>query len=144
MLLAKGDLWTIPSRVILVTTNGCLDRKGRAVMGAGVALQCKNRYPKLPEMLGSRIADTGNHSYLFIGDEKIIITFPTKHKWWEPSDIKLIERSAQEIEILVNRYQLTRIVGTAPGCGNGMLDWATVKPVIEQYFDDRFTILVKE
>lgn len=49
---AQGDLWTLPAEFRCITTNGIWSKNtGEAVMGAGVALDAKRRYPDLPRRL---------------------------------------------------------------------------------------------
>ncbi len=59
-----GDIWQSGADVICVTTNGVLRKNGDLVMGAGIALEAKKRYPRLPAFLGGCVKRCGNHLYL--------------------------------------------------------------------------------
>jgi hypothetical protein len=63
-------------------------------MGAGVALAAANRFPNLPILLGEQLRTSGNHSYYW--NEFRLLTVPTKEAWTQPSNLELIERTAQE------------------------------------------------
>jgi hypothetical protein len=87
-----------------------------------------------------------------------IFSFPTKHDWWEQSDIELIESSCCEIvewlDVLALKYKdqypysdLTKvhvIYMTKAGCGAGGLKWEEVKPVMGKILDDRFIVVDRE
>ena len=144
MKLAQGDLWSYPADWRIITTNGVVKKNGEAVMGRGVAWQAKKRWPKLPLVLGEFLNNHGNHvAELIFKDEQTfeeikLITFPTKHNWWEESDLVLIEQSCVEVASLL--YNETFVM-PRPGCGNGKLLWSDVKLIIEPKLDDRFTVL---
>ena len=134
----SGDLWEQDGYRV-ITTNGTINKRMRAVMGRGVAKQAATRYPNLPLALANRLWRTGNHTYVFTNYR--IITFPVKHNWWEAADPALIERSAQELVAgnLPGTIYLPR-----PGCGNGRLRWEHVKPIIEPILvGDQFVIVNK-
>jgi len=136
-----GDLWTFENKCI--TTNGMLTKQGLAIMGKGIALEARLRHPDLPYILGQLIKEKGNHVYfLKIG----YFSFPTKNDWKNNSSLELIERSCIELIDLVNDpwYQITEVVLPKPGCGNGGLDWKVVKPILEKYLDDRFSVISKK
>ena len=42
---------------------------------------------------------------------------------------------------MADRFQLRGIMVPRPGCGIGSLSYKDVKPIIEEFFDDRFTIV---
>jgi hypothetical protein len=42
---------------------------------------------------------------------------------------------------LVDRFDLKSIMVPRPGVGIGGLSWGDVKPILEPYMDDRFTIV---
>ena len=147
-----GNIWDFVDQQhwIVVTTNGTIKSNRELVMGKGIALEAKNRYSGLALELGIRTAQGGNHCYLIWGQN--IITFPTKHNWFENSDLQLIERSAKEfinitshIDAELKRCLKPSVTGyylPRPGCGNGGLSWDVVKPVLEKYFiDDRIIIV---
>jgi len=137
MQIIEGNLWKFhtPANWIAITTNGSIRKDGACVMGRGVALQAKKRYGTLPYELGNKIRDTGNNVYTF--KDYGILTFPVKHKWFEKADLELIERSAKQLLYVVDRPIYLPMVG----CGNGHLLWRDVRPVLEKYFDDSFTIV---
>jgi len=136
----KGDLWEQDADALVITTNGFVKRNGAAVMGRGVALQAAQRYPWLPAALGSSIETQGNHVTPFLVDNRWIITFPVKHKWYEKADLLLIERSRDELVALQVRLSLGKVVLPRPGCGNGGLDWEDVKPIME-VLDEHFFVI---
>ncbi len=108
-----GDgVWSIPCDWICITTNGLVKRDGRAVMGAGIALQAEKKVKGCEVILGKKITQSENHVYPF--GERIpllfkprpssishrtqqLISFPTKNDWRNPSEISLIEQSCQEL-----------------------------------------------
>lgn len=137
---------------VCVTTNGVVKSNGCAVMGAGIAKECKDRFPIIQVWLGQKLKYTGNHAYYFtdptLSDNvKHIITFPTKHHWKENSDIELIKQSCMEATEIMDtcKHILTKCYLPKPGCSNGHLDWDTlVKPVISELLDDRFIVVVRD
>lgn len=134
----KGNLFDYPNKCI--TTNGMVDCRGLAIMGKGIALEARLRHPDLPKILGDLLKEKGNHVYfLKVG----YISFPTKNDWKNHSSLKLIEQSCKELIKLVNDpwYQITEVALPRPGCGNGGLLWEDVKPILEEYLDDRFYII---
>jgi hypothetical protein len=141
MIEVKGDLWTFPAGVIVVTTNGVVKRDGSLVMGGGCALEAAQRYPDLPIMLGQAVREFGNEPFWTLWPDGIqIVSFPTKHHWRDKSDILLIEKGASKIAgMTVLRDQA--VVMPRPGCGLGGLKWDAVKAVIAPILDDRFHVI---
>ena len=137
MKIAKGNLWTYPAIWRVITTNGFVKKNGEAVCGRGTAYQAKMRYPDFSIRLGKFLNAHGNHVGIF--EDIKLLTMPTKHHWIDNSDLLLIERSAVELASLP--YDETFVLPMV-GCGNGNLDWAEVRLVIEPILDERFTVLV--
>ena len=133
------DLWSVQADLWVVTTNGQVRSDGLAVMGRGSALQAAQRFPELPRLLARRLNQHGNHVYLF--PEFRLATLPTKDDWRNPSDPALIVRSLQRLIRLVDREQFHTVAMPRPGCGNGGLTWAEVRPIVEPLLDDRFVIV---
>jgi len=134
-----GDIWDYRGNaVIVITTNGQVAGSGRAVMGRGVAAQAARLFPNLSMTLGTLLAKQGNHVH-DLGDN--IASFPVEHTPYENPDPKLIERSARELVELADEKGWTRVVVPRPGCGGGGLSWKEVRPLLEPYFDERFTVI---
>jgi len=76
------NLWNFSPEIYyrVITTNGNIKNNGEAVMGKGIALQAKERYPGLPSLLANHIKKCGN--VISISPDYKIITFPTKNNWW--------------------------------------------------------------
>lgn len=141
-----GDIWDFHKQGhwIVITTNGIIKSNGRAVMGKGIALQAKERFYRLPLLLGNWIRDFGNTLGIF--QDYHIVTLPTKNHWSEISDIKLIDSQCQ---ILAKAFgfasgrQKETVYMVRPGCGLGELNWKDVKPILEKYLDDKFVVVEK-
>lgn len=137
----KANIWDFHGNGdwIVITTNGSINSKGQAVMGKGLALQCKKLYSEFPIMLGEMLAEQGNRIGVFL-DYKII-TLPVKHNWNENADLRLIESGLRQLPILLNSLEVDKLYLTRAGCGNGNLKWENqVKPLFEKYLDNRFIV----
>jgi len=104
MIEITGNIWDYHAsgNWIVITTNGIVRTDGACVMGRGIALQAKQKYPRLAFELGERLREAGNHVHVF--PKHKIISFPVKHHWKEPADCSLIEQSARELFDVVAVY----------------------------------------
>jgi hypothetical protein len=57
------------------------------------------------------------------------------------ANLDLVRESAIELKKMADRFQLRGVVSGRPACGIGGMLWADVKPILLEYFDDRFTIV---
>jgi hypothetical protein len=126
----------------VIPTNGQIDMRGFAVMGAGLALDAKNKYPELPARLGRKLKTQGNNVYFFTFHNRefepldVIFTFPTKGHWKDKSDMVLIEKSAVQLKGYMDELwdiwgDPTPFLAPKVGCGLGNLNWKDVKPLLE-------------
>lgn len=146
---------------ICITTNGMYTMDGRAAMGGGCAGVCAKRWPEISLRLGKCLKNFLSNVPFVIGalDEDgdylepnlriikakqfktLIFSFPTIDSLIEGAKLKLIENSAKELKILVDRFELKGVICPRMGVGIGGLSWKDVKPLVEPYMDDRFTIV---
>ena len=144
MLEVHGDIWDFYKQGywIVIPTNSFVKSNGECVMGAGLAFDAKDRFPKLPKELGDRLNAYGNEVFTFWNYK--VITFPVKRWWWEKASLELIEKSSKSMQTIF-KYNLagirTPVYIPKVGCGNGKLSWESVKPILEKYLDDRFVVV---
>lgn len=140
MKYTNGNLWNFHSLgPVCITTNGIIKKDNTLVMGAGVALQAKQRFPDVPGTLADLVRKYGNRAFYLLGSN--LFSFPTKHDWKDKSDINLIAQSCHDVVDITNRMLFKRVFLPKPGCANGQLDWAEVNAVISSILDDRFTVV---
>lgn len=151
MQTIKGNIWDYHTqgKIIVVTTNGDINSSGKCVMGRGIALQTKEKFPDFPKVLANHIKRFGNTLGYF--QKYNIISYPTKHHWYLKSDLQLIEESAQNLKKFVDiqnhispkgvESKFSKIYMVKPGVGNGKRKWEEVEPLISPYLDDRFIIV---
>ncbi len=136
---AKGSMWKASATHYCVTTNGIVKSNGDLVMGAGIALQAKNKHPHVPHWFGQHVLRRGNTPCAVrVAKDRYYVSFPTKHDYRDPSDLDLIIKSAKLIAAHVPKD--AKVSMSRPGCGNGGLSWDIVKPAISSILDDRFTV----
>ncbi len=131
----KGNLQESEAEALVNTVNTV------GVMGKGIALQFKNLFPhnyklyatacKSKEIKVGKLFVTEEESLLT--GKKIIINFPTKTDWRKPSEYSYIEKGLVELTKTIKEKNIKSIAIPPLGSGNGGLDWAKVKPLIEQY-----------
>lgn len=104
------------------------------IKGAGLALQFKQRFPDSFDHYrracrdgeiqpGKVLASCGSGGIL-------IIHFPTKLDWRDPSRLEWIESGLEDLVSQAINYQLKSIAIPQLGCGLGGLQWSEVRPLI--------------
>ena len=141
VLEAHGDLWDVHAQGywIAITTNGVIRANGLGVMGAGLAKQAADRFPRLPLLLGIHLRRFGNIPASI--PSMRIMTMPTKHDFRAASDLALIQSSLQHIQLILTRERIDRLYCPRPGCGLGQLSWEPVRGAIASQADHRFIFL---
>ena len=124
------SLFMSPAQTLVNTVNTV------GVMGKGIALEFKNRYPDMFNRYRTfcerKQIDIGI-LYLYESPNKWVLNFPTKKHWRNPSKIEWIEEGLKKF---VQTYQdrgITSIAFPQLGCGNGGLPWGEVRPVMERW-----------
>lgn len=127
-----GDLLQADAEALVNAVNTV------GVMGKGIALQFKEAFPqnfkvyskacKAKELVPGKLL-TVHDSNLIAGD-KIIVNFPTKAHWRQPSKYEYIEDGLNALKDLIISEDIKSIAIPALGAGNGGLDWNRVKPII--------------
>jgi O-acetyl-ADP-ribose deacetylase (regulator of RNase III) len=133
--VTRGDILKADAEALVNTVN-CV-----GVMGRGIAAQFKRAYPKnfsayqqackrLEVQPGRMlIVETGQ-----LANPRWVINFPTKRHWRGGSRIEDIDAGLAALVGEVGRLGIRSIAVPPLGCGLGGLDWATVRPRIEQAF----------
>jgi O-acetyl-ADP-ribose deacetylase (regulator of RNase III) len=106
------------------------------VMGRGIALEFKNRYPEMfktyQKKCENKSIDIGK-LFLWNKEEKWVLLFPTKQHWRYPSQIGYIEEGLKKFANIYDKLGIESIAFPRLGCGNGGLDWNEVRPIMEKY-----------
>lgn len=130
ILFVQGNLFESPAQVITNTVN-CV-----GVMGKGVALEFKRRYPGMFEDYQAKCTAgeiRPGQPYLWEDDTTQILNFPTKDHWRGESRLEYIERGLRYIAEHYDELGIHSIAMPPLGCGNGGLDWADVKALMIRY-----------
>ncbi len=130
----KGNLLSAHTEALVNTVNTV------GVMGKGIALQFKERYPN--NFNAYVLACKEKHIYpgkslvvkdRYMDEDVLIINFPTKVDWRKKSQYVYIEEGLKDLVQIIAHYQIKSIALPPLGCGNGGLKWERVKGLIEFY-----------
>jgi len=138
----KGDIFLAETDAIINTVNTV------GVMGKGIALQFKQRFPENyllykkacdnQELIIGKLLITENHSLFF----KYIINFPTKIHWKQASEYTYISQGLIALTEKIKELNIKSIAIPPLGAGNGKLDWEKVKLLIEKYLSPLIDVKV--
>lgn len=127
----KATVFNTPSQAIVNTVN-CL-----GVMGAGLALEFKLRYPQMYEDYRQKCQQkqvkTGALSTYKTEDNLLIINFPTKFNWRYPSKMEWLEEGLKYFTQHYQSWGIKSVAFPKLGCEHGGLDWQNVKVLMEKY-----------
>jgi O-acetyl-ADP-ribose deacetylase (regulator of RNase III)/uncharacterized protein YwgA len=129
-----GDLFSSKADTLVNTVN-CV-----GVMGKGVALEFKKRFPAMFEDYVRRCEQKQvrlGEPYVFYDISGAqIINFPTKDHWRSPSRLQDIERGLDYFVRHASSWGVKSVALPPLGCGNGGLEWSEVGPLIYRKLHD--------
>lgn len=123
-----GDIFESEAQTLVNTVN-CV-----GVMGKGIALEFKRRFPDMYDDYARRCAAGEvqlGRPYLY---KRLllpwILNFPTKEHWRSPSRMNDIIESMRYLYRHYRRWGITSMAVPPLGCGHGQLDWEVVGPTL--------------
>lgn len=131
--LATGNLLEADTEALVNTVNT------EGVMGKGIALQFKKKFPEMYEEY-RRACEAGEvqpgRMHVFerkdMLNPRFIINFPTKRHWRSPARMEDLEAGLRALVAEIKKRNIRSVAVPPLGCGNGGLDWAIVRPTIEK------------
>ncbi|MEQ9220241.1 MAG: macro domain-containing protein [Cyclobacteriaceae bacterium] len=133
----KGNLLNAEAEALVNTVNTV------GVMGKGIALQFKNRYPENYKIYRDACKSGTFHTgeILAVKDgnlmnQKWILNFPTKAHWKGNSRYEYISSGLKALRQTLQEKNIKSVAIPPLGCGNGGLEWSKVKPMIRQSLED--------
>ena len=124
-----GDLFESHAQTLTNTVNTV------GVMGKGIALQFKKRYPNMYNDYLHRCDQKSvkiGEPYLFKGSlfDKWVLNFPTKEHWRSPSRLDAIQKGLKHIQVNYEEWGIESLAVPPLGCGEGNLEWRIVGPTL--------------
>lgn len=163
MNIIESDIWDFAnSSVIGIPTNGFLTRNGAGVLGRGLALQAREKYPEVSYNLGQHLKVNGHCVGYILKAPVKLLSIPVKPSHCKilstedrqsllsrvsylykdgqtapgfhcKANLSIIERSLSELVKFIKDHNIPSVHIPLLGCGNGELN-----PMI-----DLFPLLVK-
>ena len=128
----SGDIFAEDAEALVNPVN-CV-----GVMGGGLALQFKTRYPDnlraYAEACGADAVRPGRMLMFetnMTANPRYIVNFPTKRHWRDDSRIEDIEAGLADLARIIRDLDIRSIAIPALGCGLGGLPWNAVRNQIE-------------
>jgi len=137
MRFTQGNLLDAKVEAVVNTVNTV------GVMGKGIALMFKERFEENFEAY-VKACNSGEvrvgHMFVTSGAEldgpRWIINFPTKKHWRQPTKIEWVRDGLIDLRATILERNIRSIALPPLGCGNGGLDWADVRPIVEETLGD--------
>lgn len=131
MKILIGDILQSKAQTLINTVN-CV-----GVMGKGIALEFKNRFP---DMYQDYLERCGRHEvkpgrpYVYRALlPPQVINFPTKDHWKSVSKLSDIEHGLEYLLAHYKEWNVQSLAIPPLGCGNGQLEWRTVGRLIYRF-----------
>ena len=144
MKFITGNMLEAETEALVNTVNTV------GVMGKGIALQFKERFPvnfkiyaaacKKGDMLVGKMLVVKEDT---MAGEKLIINFPTKTEWFKKSQYSYIEDGLKDLAKVIEEYSIKSIAIPPLGCGNGGLKWEKVKPMMDKYLSQLSNVSIQ-
>lgn len=134
MIVKIGNIFESHAQTLVNTVN-CV-----GVMGKGIALDFKNKYPEMFKEYAQLCAQNRvkpgvpYHYTDLLGTS--VINFPTKDHWRSPSKLSYIKNGLEWFRDNYQQLGITSIAFPPLGCGNGGLPWNIVGPLMYKMLSD--------
>lgn len=134
MIIKIGNMFESKAQTLVNTVN-CV-----GVMGKGVALEFKNRYPLMYKeyvsLCDQGLVSPGIPYYYSDLYGASVLNFPTKDHWRSPSKLSYIVSGLKWFRKNYKECGITSIAFPPLGCGNGGLSWELVGPLMYTMLKD--------
>jgi O-acetyl-ADP-ribose deacetylase (regulator of RNase III)/uncharacterized protein YwgA len=132
--VVTGDMFESDAQTLVNTVNA------EGVMGKGIALQFKKRFPDMFEDYVRRCeAREVRLGQPYIYKERLypwIINFPTKKHWRSISHLEDIEAGLEYLRARYLEWGVTSLAVPPLGCGEGGLEWRVVGRILYERLGD--------
>ena len=126
-----GDIFQSKAQTLVNTVN-CV-----GVMGKGIALDFKNRFPEMYDDYFRRCeAQQVKLGQPYLYKPLIppwILNFPTKDHWRSVARLQDIVRGLEYLELHYRDWGITSLAVPPLGCGQGQLEWRVVGPTLYRH-----------
>jgi O-acetyl-ADP-ribose deacetylase (regulator of RNase III) len=136
LTIKTGNIFTTELQTIVNTVN-CV-----GVMGAGIALECRLRYPSMFPKYVSLCEHGGidiGKLWLYKGtcpSEKWVLNFPTKRHWRYPSKLEYLQAGLEKFVETFEEKNIESIAFPTLGSLNGGLSPIESLTLMEEYLSD--------
>jgi O-acetyl-ADP-ribose deacetylase (regulator of RNase III) len=137
MRFTQGNLLEAQVDAVVNTVNTV------GVMGKGIALMFKERFPENYRAYAAaceagevRVGELFITAGVELEGPRWIINFPTKKHWRQQARLEWVKDGLEALREFVRNANIKSIAIPPLGCGNGGLDWAEVRPLIESILGD--------
>ena len=133
MRMVDGDILAV-NRGIIVHQVNC-----QRVMGAGLALQIRKKYPRHYEDYTSRIPHLGGLVITQVNSELYVIGVYGQERYGKSgrqTDYAALEKGLKAVETIAAEKRLPVYVPYGIGCGLAGGSWAVVKQIIADVISD--------
>lgn len=131
--IITGNLFNSKSQTLVNTVNTV------GVMGAGIALEFKYRYPEMfeqyVEICNKKLLTIGK-LWLYKGTEKWILNFPTKIDWKNDSKEEYLKSGLQKFLDTYKSKNITSIAFPVLGASNGNLSENIALEIMQSYLSN--------
>jgi O-acetyl-ADP-ribose deacetylase (regulator of RNase III) len=128
----KGNIFTTQCQTIVNTVN-CV-----GVMGAGIAYECRLRYPDMYEryvqLCNERLFNIGS-LWIYKGNDKWILNFPTKYHWKYESKVEYLEKGLQKFVSSYQEKGIRSIAFPLLGASNGGIPEAVSLELMQKFLE---------
>ncbi|MEV6810579.1 macro domain-containing protein [Micromonospora sp. NPDC051296] len=135
--MRSGDLLDADTNALVNAVNTV------GVMGKGIALAFRHAHPgNYAAYRAACAAGKVRVGRMFVydsgrpGRHRYVINFPTKSHWRSRSRLADVAAGLPDLVRILREHRITSVAVPALGCGNGGLDWADVRPLIETALAD--------
>jgi O-acetyl-ADP-ribose deacetylase (regulator of RNase III) len=150
LAVVRANLWDLHAQgcYIVNPTNMGVRANGRAIMGAGIAREVRDRFPGFDAAYGAHLLTVVRPGrpagqpvlvtdvrkpLLWVSDVERIISLPTKVNHYEAARRSLITLGLAELADWANVNPDAAVALPRIGTGRGGLDWTDVRPLVEVF-----------
>lgn len=140
MYFIKEDIFSFHNSAyaIALPTNGSYRDDGSFIVDDEITKEFGLRYPDFEWQLGDKLFLYGNDVFYF--QDSNSFSFPIKERWFDKPNLKIIERSCQQLKNHPEYACGKPLLMPKVGCYNGGIEWEHLEKLLDFYLPDILVI----